>query len=285
MIRNNSFIKKNINYNYNDAIKNNIIDPISDYKICFFIVDEKLFYKQTQEYYYELLGAKIAKYLNITHTSYDLATINFKDKITSGVIAQDYRKDGYKIISFNDIINDYKKVLKKENYPKNDMNLDFIVEALFYHLRNYDNKKNIFNILINELSNYLLLDLLIGNYDNGKFNYELMENNIDVKLSPYSDFGLTFDYTKTTRFTINDSDDYSFYSNINTVLNNDFLKNKFIKMYEFLTLEKLEELFIEIEKDIDSKLPNNFKNTIYLSYGRHRNKINVLLEDISKKSR
>ena len=56
-------------------------------------------------------------------------------------------------------------------------------------------------------------------------------------------------------------------------------------MYELLTPDKIEELIIKIENDKHIRVPDNYKNIIFLSYSRHYNNIGMILEKINSHSK
>ena len=144
---------------------------------------QKIFFKEEDNGYLELIGSKISKYLGIRSVHYDLAQFNFSDKFVNGVISKDFREKGYKIVNFATIIDDYIDNNKEENIV-NEMNLEFIWKILNYRYKGYNNSQMIVAKIMDELVNYFLLDILIGNYDNGKYNYEIMENESAANVLP-----------------------------------------------------------------------------------------------------
>ena len=268
MNRVNGFLDFAIDKSYEEAIFDKTIIKISPYKNIFFLKNKKLFYKESSFYYLEVLGSAILNYLEVNHIDYDLARFKFDDFITLGVVSKDYSKEGYLPVNFNEIIENYLKEIPINLHPKNPMNLDFIKKALEYRYQNYPNKDIIIDNIFNNLIKYLCVDLLIGNYDNGPFNYEILESKNHAMLAPYGDFGLTFNFNKTTRFTISDNEDYSILGNIRALLNSKY-DDIFISMYERLEVNKL----LEIIDKMEVRIPDNLKNILYLSYARHYDNI------------
>lgn len=277
MMRSNGYLEFNFSSKYDELVFRKIISTLNRNKTSFYLNQEKLFFKELANGYYELIGSKIAKYLGIKSVEYDLAIFNFRDKSISGVISKDFREDNYKVYNFDMIINDYLKDNKVENID-NYMNLEFIYKVLNYRYKDYPDSLIIINNIMDELITYFLFDILIGNFDNGRYNYELMENNTDAKNAPYYDFDNTFLF-KMTRFTVSDSNNYDIYDNLLEFLSKVDKKyiNRFMDMYNKLTPDRLEEIFLEVEKDIDSKMSNNFKNILFLAYSRHYEKISDIL--------
>mgnify|MGYP000127507245 CR=1 FL=1 len=178
---NNSYNIIKFDSNYDDLVNSGVISPLNRYKYSFYINSDKLFFKEdTDRMYYELIGTAIGDYLNILHTSYKLTMIETSDTNIKGVTSKDYRKDGYKLIKFNNIL-----------FGK-EMTLDNISERLNIYFNDYRNKDIIVNDIYNDVITYYMLDLLLGNIDNGKYNYEFMASDTNAKMSPYSDFGMIF---------------------------------------------------------------------------------------------
>ena len=129
-----------------------------------------------------------------------------------------------------------------------------------------------------------MLDLLIGNNDNGEYNYEMMVSKDNAYLSPYSDFGLTFNFTN-TRLRVNEEVDNSIYSNLKILLKEDKYYQEFINMYNKLNPFILEELIEELEEKRKIALDDNFKNIIFLSYSKHYMLLRNILEMLRNKNK
>ncbi len=280
MERENGYLIFKYNCSYKDLINNKIINDLARHRVSFYLTKEKLYFKEEENVYHELIGSKIANYLKIKTVNYDLASIITSDKNMKGVVSSSFLDENYHIVSFASIISDYSKKYNKE-LQANDMNLEFIWHALEDRYQKHPNSNIIVSNIINQLIDYFLLDLLIGNIDNGKYNYELMENDTDAKCTPYYDFERTFIF-KHTRFTIGPNDNNDIYSVIEKFLleySPNYI-NRFLDMYSKLTPLQLEKIFEEVEKDIDYPLPINLKNILFLSYSRHYYKIGDILEKI-----
>ena len=277
MMRSNGYLEFNFSSKYDELVFRKIISTLNRNKTSFYLNQEKIFFKELDNGYYELIGSKIAKYLGINSVDYDLAIFNFMDKSIEGVISNDFREDNYKVVNFDMLINDY---LKDNNVGNIDnyMNLEFIYKVLNYRYKDYPNSLVIINNIMDELITYFLFDILIGNFDNGRYNYELMENNIDAKTAPYYDFDNTFLF-KRTRFTVSDSNNYDIYDNLLELLSktDNRYVDRFMDMYNKLTPDMLEEIFLEVEKEIGIKISNNFKNILFLAYSRHYDRIGDIL--------
>ena len=139
-----------------------------------------------------------------------------------------------------------------------------------------ENKEEIITRIYNDIIEHYMLDLLLGNIDNGRYNYELIVGDDNAYLSPYSDFGMIFNYTS-TNLKVNSKLDNSLYNNLEELLTDKDYYNRFITMYNKLTPAKLEE----IEENLN--LEDNFKNIIFLSYTRHYLLVGDILKRINKK--
>lgn len=232
---NNSYNIIKFDSNYDDLVNSGVISPLNRYKYSFYINSDKLFFKEdTDRMYYELIGTAIGDYLNILHTSYKLTMIETSDTNIKGVTSKDYREDGYKLIKFNNIL-----------FGK-EMTLDNISERLNIYFNDYRNKDIIVNDIYNDVITYYMLDLLLGNIDNGKYNYEFMVSDTNAKMSPYSDFGMIFNFSS-TKLRVNEYCNSSIYDNLNVLLsmNKEYLA-RFSSMYEKLTPNKLEEIINDV---------------------------------------
>ena len=284
MKRNNGYLELRIDSKYDDLIKLDIIKPLKRNKVCFYIDSLKLFFKEEESCYEELIGSEIAKLLNIDSVHYDMFEFISLDKRYKGVISENFRCDGYSVITMDKIIDEYLLDSHKE-IIYNDMNLELLSDAIDNHYSNYINKEEIVSKIMDKIYKSFLFDILLGNIDNGKYNYEVMENDIDGKLCPYFDYEQIFKFSS-TRLTVSDSDNYSMYDNLFEFLNNysgyiDYFKG----MYDKLTPDNLEGLFIKIENDKGIKIDNNYKNIIFLSYSRHYYNLGMVLEKINSKSK
>ena len=270
---NNSYNIIKFDSNYDDLVNSGVISPLNRYKHSFYINSDKLFFKEdTDRMYYELVGAAIGDYLNILHTSYKLTMIETSDTNIKGVTSKDYREDGYKLIKFNNIL-----------FGK-EMTLDNINERLNIYFNDYKNKDIIVNDIYNDVITYYMLDLLLGNIDNGKYNYEFMVSDTNAKMSPYSDFGMIFNFSS-TKLRVNEYCNSSIYDNLSVLLsmNKEYL-TRFSSMYEKLTPNKLEEIIHEVEISNKVDFGNNFKNIIFLSYSRHYVMLGNIINTIKKNS-
>ena len=284
MKRSNGYLNLVFDSKYDQLVKNNIIKPLYRHRICFYIESLRLFFKEENNCYPELIGSEMAKFLNVNSVYYDMLEVVTLDKTIKGVVSNDFREDNYKLITIDKIIDEYlldsnKKVLY------NDMNLELLSDALNNHYINYENKESIVNRIMDDIKKSFLFDILIGNIDNGKYNYELKENDTDGKLTPYFDYEQIFKFG-TTRLTVNDNNNYDVYDNLLIFLNSEAnYVDYFKKMYELLTPDKIEELIIKIENDKHIRVPDNYKNIIFLSYSRHYNNIGMILEKINSHSK
>ena len=258
---------------FDALIKNKTITSLGRYKSSFYINKRKLFFKEeVDRMYYELLGNSIAEYLNINYTYYEPTIIKTATREIKGLVAKDYRREGYSLVKFNKLLNG------------KEMTLDNISERLNIYFNDYRNKDIIVNDIYNDVITYYMLDLLLGNIDNGKYNYEFMVSDTNAKMSPYSDFGMIFNFSS-TKLRVNEYCNSSIYDNLNVLLsmNKEYL-TRFSSMYEKLTPNKLEEIINDVEKNNKVDFGSNFKNIIFLSYSRHYVMLGNIINTIKKNS-
>lgn len=279
MKRNKGYLQLNFNSKYNQLVNLDIIKPLKRNKISFYIDSLKFFFKEENNGYLELIGSKIAKLLNINSVNYDMLEFITDDVSYKGVISEDFRIDNYQLVSIDTIIDDY-LIDSNEQIMFNEMNLGLLFRAISNRYRNYDNSNTIISTLMDNFKRYFLFDILIGNIDNGKYNYELLESNCDAKTTPYFDYEQIFKFSS-TRFTASDSGNYDVYDNLLEFLlkETDYILI-FKEMYSKLTPKKMEEIISEIEKEIGSKMSDNEKNIIFLSYSRHYQNLGDVLDKV-----
>ena len=279
MKRNKGYLQLSFDNKYKELVDRRIINPLKRNKISFYIDSLKLFFKEESKGYIELIGFKIAKLLNIDSANYDLLEFITEDASYKGVVSEDFREDGYQLITIDKIIDDY-LLDSNEQVMFNEMNLELLFKAISSRYQNYDNSDIIISKIMDKLKRYFLFDILIGNIDNGKYNYELMESNYDAKITPYFDYEQIFKFSS-TRFTASDSGNYDVYGNLLEFLSKetDYIPI-FMEMYRKLTPEKIETIINEIEKEIGSKISDNDKSIIFLAYSRHYYYLGNILDKV-----
>lgn len=279
MKRNKGYLQLSFDDKYKQLVDRRIINPLKRNKISFYIDSLKLFFKEESKGYIELIGFKIAKLLNIDSANYDLLEFITEDASYKGVVSEDFREDGYQLITIDKIIDDY-LLDSNEQVMFNEMNLELLFKAVSSRYQNYDNSSIIISKIIDSFKRYFLFDILIGNIDNGKYNYEIMEGNYDAKITPYFDYEQIFKFSS-TRFTASDSGNYDVYDNLLEFLSKetDYIPI-FMEMYRKLTPEKIEKIINEIEKEIGSKISDNDKSIIFLAYSRHYYNLGNVLDKV-----
>lgn len=258
---------------YNDLVKDGTFAPLGRYKDCFYISKRKLFFKEEQDRInYELLGDIVADDLSINHTSYQPYVIKTTSREMKGLLSKDYRIPNHLLVKFDKILGN------------KDMTLDNILLSLNIYFKEYQNKEEIIKRIYNDVIKHYMLDLLLGNIDNGKYNYELIVGDDNAYLSPYSDFGMIFNFTS-TNLRVNNEVDNSLYNNLRLLLTNDLYYKEFIKMYKKITPDRMEELLKEVEDAKNIPLEDNFKNIVFLSYMKHYLIIDGIIKEINKDKR
>ena len=258
---------------YNELVKDRTFAPLGRYKDCFYISKRKLFFKEEQDRInYELLGEIVADDLSINHTSYEPYVIKTTSREMKGLISKDYRIPNHLLVKFD-------KILENK-----DMTLDNILISLNIYFKDYHDREEIIKRIYNDVIKHYMLDLLLGNIDNGKYNYELIVGDDNAYLSPYTDFGMIFNFTS-TNLRVNNEVDNSLYNNLRLLLTNELYYKEFIKMYKKITPERMEELLKEVEDNKNISLGDNFKNIVFLSYMKHYLIIDGIIKEINKDKR
>lgn len=258
---------------YNDLVKDRTFAPLGRYKDCFYISKRKLFFKEEQDRInYELLGEIVADDLSINHTSYEPYVIKTTSREMKGLLSKDYRIPNHLLVKFD-------KILENK-----DMTLDNILISLNIYFKDYHDREEIIKRIYNGVIKHYMLDLLLGNIDNGKYNYELIVGDDNAYLSPYTDFGMIFNFTS-TNLRVNNEVDNSLYNNLRLLLTNDLYYKEFIKMYKKITPDRMEELLKKVEDNKNISLGDNFKNIVFLSYMKHYLIIDGIIKEINKDKR
>ncbi len=226
MERSNGYLQLDFDKSFNELIRQGIVKPLKRNKISFYIEPLKLFFKNEDNEYLELIGSKIGELLGIKSVNYDLLEFNTSNVSYNGVVSEDFREDNYQLINMDKIIESY-LLDSGEEIKNNEMNLELLARAIRNRYQNYENSEIVIARIMDSLKKYFLLDILIGNIDNGKYNYELMECNDDAKCTPYYDFEQIFKFSS-TRFTASDSGNYDVYDNLMEFLSNE---NEYVSIF------------------------------------------------------
>lgn len=259
-----------------DLIRNRIIHPLGRYKNSFYIKGGLFFKEESDRTGYELIGSKVAEYLGVKNTSYEVAEIVTPVSTIKGLLSKDYReKDSY-LVKFS-------KLLEPLG---GEMTLDNIELALRTYFSDYVNKEEMVKMIYDEVISHYMLDLLLGNMDNGKYNYELIVGTNNATLAPYSDFGNTFNF-KNTQLRVNSEVDGDIYHNIELLLQDKEYYHRFTTMYDKLSPFVLEKLMEEVEREKEFKIDDNLRNIVFLSYSRHYMFIKNIIDKVKndKKSK
>lgn len=270
MKRNNGFIEINLT-------NQNVVFPLKKYKNIFWI-DNKILFKETSisSIYNELIIEEIANLFKIDTPNYDIAKINN----VYGNISYNYKKDGYTYIDGTTLLSNYCNHLKiNQDNISNMNNLETIWNAIEYHFKNYQNKQYIVKNIMNKLIKFYLLDILTGQIDRSSYNYEIMYNNITGDLAPYYDNTFAFNFGNKNNRLNPTRNHKNYYENIEEFfkISSKEYKDLFIEMYNILTPNKLLEIFTTVENKIQSTIPNNIKNKIWLEYCAHYIKIGNII--------
>ena len=135
---------------FDALIKNKTITSLGRYKSSFYINKRKLFFKEeVDRMYYELLGNSIAEYLNINYTYYEPTIIKTATREIKGLVAKDYRREGYSLVKFNKLLNG------------KETTLDNIKIALDIYFKDYINKEELVNKIYSEVIKHYMLDVVM----------------------------------------------------------------------------------------------------------------------------
>lgn len=279
MKKSDGYLQLDFSLDYENLVKDKIITPLDRNKKSFYVNSLNAFFKETDNGYLHLLGFEIGKLLNIDVVHYMLIDIITSNDTYRGVLSNNFNEDGYKLISVSKIIEEYLlNTNEKINY--NDMNLELLYKAFSFH---YNNNLMIVDKIMNQIKEYFLFDVLIGNIDNGKYNYEILENDKTAKMTPYFDFGQIFKFGS-TRFTVSDNGNFDIYDNLFFFLEKEqnyitYFKN----MYNILTPDKVLDIFTKIEAENGIKINENEKNIMFLLYARHYQCLGNVLNKLNSK--
>ena len=262
---------------------NNKITPIKEFKNIFWI-DDKILFKEADisTIYNELIIEEIAKLFNIETPIYDIAIIN--DNL--GNISYNYKKRSYTYIDGTTLLTNYNKSNHTSKETIHNMNnLETIWNALDYHFRNYLDKEQIVEKIMNKLVKYYLLDILTGQIDRSSYNYEIMYNTKEGDLAPYYDNTNSFIFSCSNNRLNPSRHHKTYYESLNEflTLSSKEYQDLFIEMYNTLTPSKLLEIFTIVERKIQSTIPENIKNKIWINYCAHYIKLESIINQRQEK--
>lgn len=159
----------------------------------------------------QIFMEELAKTVSIATTNSEIIRVNSKSNVY-GIISDNYKINGYKIISGKEIIWSYLESLEangtlKEVLEINSLDelyntdfseqfslnsLSFIWEALEYYYRNNPNKHLFIYKIVEELARRFIYSFITMQYDFHLGNWELLDNEAHAFLVPMYDMELGF---------------------------------------------------------------------------------------------
>lgn len=166
----------------------------------------------------------------------------------------------------------------KEFIIKKMNNLETIWDALNYHYRNFpDSKRNkIVEKIMDELTTRYSLDYLVLQADRNAKNWEIIETKDDAYLTPLFDNELSFWfdlYIPELKVDINDKLKFSGELEKYLSFSSEYFKEKFIKLYNILTPDFLENIIKQLEMENDFTFPVLYKKELLENYIKYYNDI------------
>lgn len=259
----------------------------------------------------ELLISEMLSKIGVSNVRYDLTKFRHK----KGVISQSFKREGFEYTSGIGIIDEYLDALEVEcekekgtshgdvlleeyqmyrnrrdgNFSVN--NLELIMHAIEYHVRNRKNPQMDFNNIMNGLVKYYLTDILILNQDRNRSNWWIEENDESIGLCPAFDHEEAFRESNWKSIRVAPYDESKQKANAYTELEAFISKSdisyfeEFIRLRNGLSLEILDECFEIVEAKIKSEIKPNIKEKIRETYKIHIQKIDKIIESRKKKTK
>lgn len=168
--------------------------------LWFSIDGKEYFYKQYKDVskcYNELFCEEIAKALNISTATYDLAMYNGK----TGIISKNYNPTHQNEIHILTLIKEtYQNADMYFSMPKKFSNLETIWNVLEYHYFNHPHRQEIVKNIMKGVVDSFILQLCTGNTDLHARNLVIIEDE-NPHLAPNFDYGFGLSaYAKKSKF-------------------------------------------------------------------------------------
>jgi len=297
-------LKNKLNCQFYDLIVSGYIRP-TDYDDRHFwlrIEDEEYYYKPSNYPYHEVLAYYIAKELGFNAVYCDLAKFSIipsKADLRKGIISKNYRKKDCKYIPGYEILKEYYKAHPKitrkmgltDNWKKYyggpyyiDMNnLEIIWQALESKYQNNPNA-NISKLMNQIIENYIFAILVRAN-DKGAQNWELEESENTINIYPIFDNELIF-YDENITTTISTSFDDSEATigesvrRFLTTSSEEFVE-LFVEKFKTFNYDMLMKGIDEVEKQTESKIPDEIKEEIIFGFNLNQKEINEVLDSLN----
>ena len=257
----------------------------------------------------ELLISEILSKIGVSNVKYDLTKFRYK----KGVISKSFKREGFKYTSGKGIIDEYLDALeveceKEKGTPHGEVlfeeyqmyrnrsdgnfsvnNLELIMHAIEYHVRNRKNPQIDFNNIMNGIVKYYLTDILILNQDRNRNNWWIEENDESIGLCPAFDHeeSIRENNWKSIRVVPYDESKQkaTAYTELESFISksDNFYFEEFIRLRNELSLETLDECFGIVEAKIKLEIKPNIKEKIREIYKSHIQKIDKIIESRKKK--
>ena len=259
-----------------------------------YINGEEYYFKPTDDFYVELMGYHIAKFLGIDACYTDLAILRGE----KGIISKSLRKKGVDLVSGTDILKQYLeafeddvsdmgyKVQKYKGDFKKAMTINSL-EMIWQPLEfKYKDKANIEEIM-HQIVKMYFLDIILNNWDRHGENWMIEERTNDIKLAPLFDWdnALKKDFLRFemgTSVTDLSTDKFGerafqkmFYNFFNTSASEYF--DMFINMFNEVN-NNFYNIIRLAEKQINSKIPIKFKLQLLLNFYKIKKCINEMIK-------
>ncbi|MCI8575646.1 MAG: hypothetical protein HFI09_04165 [Bacilli bacterium] len=256
--------------------------------------------EENSQKYRALIIEEMAKLANIPVPHTDLATLGY----LRGELIEDYRKENFNYIPGSNILYEFFLAMKDTEYiqsivPKYLMkdklneeeltellkrlnNLETIWYALRFYYRKYTNKDEIVHNITSDLANRFAFDFLTMQRDRHASNWEVEENNTTASLAPHFDSNRSFYYPSfNLEFHIDDHyKSIHLYEELEYYLaySDNLFCDYFFHLYELFTPNNIEEIINQVEKNINTTIPQNIKIEILDSYQKHYEKLNEIIK-------
>jgi len=297
MERNEGFLNLNKYINEKHNIDNYNLDYLGDLKIIrpefgssstafwFEYNNFNVLFKEveTQKAYLELILEEFIKNIGLNSAHYDLAQIDS----LSGVISYDFKKEDYKYITMDKILNKYYEEVIMGNEEKYDFpemkdsidvvthlnNLEDVWSALEHYFHDRNDKEVIIRNIIKDIIKLFVFDILTLQSDRDAQNYMIQYNDNDASLAPIYDYSESLLRNDNTSFSIKvDIENIKNRAPYRQVLNTFFEKSSasyqeyVYNIMKELNEEKLNKAISDVEKRCDFKMSDKFKEIVNLNF-------------------
>lgn len=235
---------------------------------------KKYFYKSIGKIgaYKELISEELAKDYGLDCVCYDLAKYDNE----YGALSEDFIKNKNYINFIEILYSEY----GEEYLNRDQVNLYNIWNALS---KKYKDEKLVFK-LMNQIVDIFIFDFLIENLDRHDGNIGILEDENSINIAPiFDNEKMLIDYGNfESILKVDSSEVYNWKESFKKFISTSSSEyvNKILEKLWIIDDDNIKNAIERVEKRVESKIDDNFKNKLISNFRVHKNEINEALESL-----